>query len=72
MRLHSQKINEQLVFAKMNLPDHTVLLVPGICLNFKAYAIVMLLDHFSFTIHDSSDPPVKLPVSIAHINVFKQ
>lgn len=46
---HSHKINEQLVFAKMNLPDHTVPLVLWICPNFKASAIVRLLDHPFFT-----------------------
>lgn len=48
-KLRSQQINEQLVFAKMNLPDRMVPLVLRICLNFKASANVMLPGHPSFT-----------------------
>lgn len=73
---HSHKINEQLVFAKMNLPDHTVPLVPWICLNFEASAIVTLLDRSLFTIHGPAVmltlTPERPPVTLAYENMCKQ
>ena len=73
---HSHKINEQLVFAKMNLPDHAVPLVPWICLHFEASAIVTLLDRSLCTIHGPTVmltlTPERPPVTLAYENMCKQ